>query len=113
MIRQLLLKARRGDQLRRIHLDHTFAQEELKEGAQSGELTRNRGLLFVLGVQLREPLADRDVIDLLDVELAARTSFRIGRREMIVELTEIDPVIAQRMLAHVALVAQMLEELFE
>ena len=57
MIWQLLLKTRRGHKLRRIHLDHTLTQEKLKEGAQGCELARNRGLLFVLGVQLAAPFA--------------------------------------------------------
>src|SRR5207248_1198491 len=77
MVRQLLLKARRGHELRRIHLDDALAQEELKEGAQGRELARDGGLLLLRRVELREPLADRDVIDLLDVELAPRARLRI------------------------------------
>jgi hypothetical protein len=64
-------------------------------------------------VERGEPLADRDVIDLAYVELAARSRRGVCGREVFVELAEVDAVVAERVLAGVALVAQVLEELFE
>ncbi len=93
--------------------DRALADEELEEGSQRGELARDRGLLLVLVVQLREPLADRDVVDLFHVRLAPLARQRVGGREVFEELREVDGVVPERVLAHVALVAEVFEKLRE
>ena len=113
VVRQLLLQARRGDQFRRVQLDDALAHEELEEGAQRRELPGNRGLLLLRRVQLREPLADGDVVYLAYLNLAARARLRVGGREVFEELGEVNRVVSERVLAHVALVAQVFEELCE
>ena len=46
-----------------------------------------------------------------DVQLAALARARVGGREVFEELAEVDGVVPERVLAHVALVAQVFEEL--
>src|SRR6266853_869238 len=61
----------------------------------------------------REPLANRQVIDLPDVRLVSFSLVRVCGRQIIKELQEVAFVIAQGVRAHVALVAQVVEELSE
>src|SRR5438067_1031032 len=107
-----LFEARRGDELRGVQLDDAFAHQELKEGAERSELARNGSLFLLRGVQAGEPLADRDVVNLFDVNFAARVRvLRVCGREVIVELSEVARIVAQGVLADVALVSEVLEEL--
>ena len=62
-------------------------------------------------VQPRQPLADRQVIDLLNVWFSSFASLRVGRGKVIVKLLEVASVIAQRVLADVTLVTQVFEKL--
>ena len=63
-------------------------------------------------MQRREPLADRDVIDLPNIRLAA-FPLGIGRRQVIQKLLKIAFVISQRVRADITLVTEMIEELRE
>ena len=51
------------------------------------------------------------MVYLLDVNFAARAGLRFGWRKVVIELAEVARVVAQGMLADVALVTQVLEEL--
>jgi hypothetical protein len=113
MVWQLLLQTRRRDEFGRVQLDHALAYEELEEGAKRRQLPRDGTLLLLRRVQRREPFADGDVVYLLDVELAALARRRVGGREVFVELTQINRVVPERVLAHVTLVAQVFEKLCE
>ena len=91
-------------------MDHALAHEELEEGAQRREFPRDGGLLLLRRVERGEPLADGDVVYLAHVHLAARAR-GVRRRDVVVELHEVAHVVAQGVLADVALVTQVLEEL--
>src|SRR6516162_4509692 len=62
-------------------------------------------------MQLRQPLANRDVIDLFQRRLISLSGLRISQRQVVQELLQVGRVIAQRVRADVALVAQVFQEL--
>ena len=110
---QLLFLARSRDQLCRIQFDDAFAHQKLEECAQRGELSGYRRLLLFVSVKNRQPLANRQVIDLSDVRFFSLSIVCICGRQIIEELEDVTFVIAQGVRAHVALVAQMVKELSE
>ena len=62
-------------------------------------------------MQLRQPLAYGYVVNVANNHFAARAGARVGGREVFEELTEVNRVVAKRVLTHVALVAQVFEKL--
>src|SRR5258706_2105584 len=60
-----------------------------------------------------EPLSNRQMVDLPDVRFLSLAAVWIRGRQIIEELKQVALVIAQGVRAHVALVAQMVEELCE
>src|SRR5439155_27137812 len=88
-----------------------FTYEKLKEVAQRGELSVDRGLLLFVGMKSREPLANGQMVDLSDVRLFTLSVVWTRGRQVVEELSQVALIIAQGMRAHVALVAQVVEEL--
>src|SRR5581483_685361 len=101
--RKFLFFARRGNDFGRVRFGDAFAHEELKEGAQRGELARDRSLPFLIRVQRRQPFANGQVVDLRERWFFALTVF-IRRRNIIDELPQVAFVISYSVRANVALV---------
>src|SRR5215813_12595929 len=111
MHRKLLLFSGRRHQFCRIQFEDAFTYQKLKEGSQGGELSSDRGLLFLFGMKARQPFTNRQMINLTDRRLGSLLFVFFFRRQVIEELLQVTLVIAQRVHAHVTLVTKMVEEL--
>src|SRR5262245_16224216 len=110
MVRQLALDAWAVHQAGRIHLEYPFAAEVAEEGSERGHLAVNRAFLLVLFVERGHVFADCQVVNVRDIDLAAK-AFSVRRRDVIVKLDEVAFVIAQSVIRCVALIFQMLDEI--
>src|SRR5262249_3533627 len=90
--------------------EYPLAAEEAEEGSERGHFAVNGAFLLVLFVQRGHVLADRQMVNVVDVYLAAK-AFAVGRRDVIVKLNQVAFIIAQRVIGGVALVFQMLDEI--
>ena len=104
-----LLESRARHQSRRIHFQHLLAAKKLEKGPQGCQLPRDRSLLSLFLVELRHILANRDVIDLMDVDIG---SLSIGARwaKEVIELIEVAQIVSQRMHGGVALILEIVGE---
>jgi hypothetical protein len=62
-------------------------------------------------VEARKPLADGDVVDVLDVYFAALLGLGIDRGQVVIKLQEVTGIVAKRVFADVTLVSKVLEKL--
>ena len=109
ILRQPPLLARRRDQLRRVAADRPPRPEELQERSDGGELARDRRLLVLSLVERGEELADREVVDLLQLGLRPRFAVRAEGQEA-VELLEVRSVVADGVGRDVALELEVAQE---
>ena len=97
-----------GDKARRVFAEQAFADAELEEGTESGELAGDGGFFEAVVVEMSDKFADKEMID---VHEGGR--FAGGRGGVGEELFEVALIVALGVRGGVALEAKEVEEFFD